>query len=79
MDPVHTEDGHIVFVSPTDEEIGSKGAFYVVYASETRDDRYGYFCSNCELVDNAMDPMGRLVCNECGNTRRPDEWDAAHE
>ncbi|MFB6211740.1 MAG: DUF5816 domain-containing protein, partial [Halobacteriales archaeon] len=36
-------------------------------------------CGNCETLNNAMDTMGRIVCNECGNTRKPEEWDAAHE
>jgi len=26
-----------------------------------------------------MDTMGRIQCTECGNLRKPDEWDAAHE
>jgi len=26
-----------------------------------------------------MDTMGRIQCTDCGNIKKPDEWDAAHE
>ena len=50
-----------------------------MYADDAGETRWGYFCGNCETVNNAMDSMGRIECNECGNMRKPDEWDAAHE
>jgi len=68
-----------LFVNPAEDETGSKGPFYVVYTDEDATTRWGYFCSNCETFDNAMDAMGRVQCNECSNVRKPDEWDAAHE
>ena len=68
-----------LYVDRDDGDIGTKGPFYVVYADETGDRRWGYFCSNCQTFDNAMDSMGRIRCNECSNLRKPDEWDAAHE
>lgn len=71
-----TEAGETVYVAPDEEEKGSKGPFFVVYRAEDRSDRYGYLCSHCDTLNNAMDPMGRLVCNECGNTKNPEEWDA---
>jgi len=71
-----TDDGVTVYVAEDEREVGSKGPFYVVYRTPSRKDRLGFICSNCETVNNAMDPMGRLVCNACGNTKRPEEWDA---
>ncbi|HET7324804.1 MAG TPA: DUF5816 domain-containing protein, partial [Halococcus sp.] len=41
-------------------------------------DKYGYFCANCETLDNAMDTMGRVKCNECGNLRKATRWDATY-
>ena len=79
MDATTTADGETVYVSRDDGERGSKGPFFVVYGSESSEDRYGYLCGNCERIDNAMDPMGRIECNACGNIRKPTEWDAAHE
>jgi hypothetical protein len=74
-----TEGGETVYVDRTRGERGSKGPFFVVYTSPDRETRWGYVCGNCESFDNAMDSMGRLQCNVCGNLRKPDEWDAAHE
>ena len=68
-----------VYVDRTETERGSKGPFFAVYATADRERRWGYLCGNCETFDNAMDTMGRIVCNACGNVRKPDEWDAAHE
>lgn len=75
MDP---DDG-TVYVSPDELERGSKGPFYVVYASPDGGERWGFLCSSCDSLDAAMDTMGRIVCNECGNTHKPEEWDAVGE
>ncbi|WP_132059950.1 DUF5816 domain-containing protein [Halorussus amylolyticus] len=79
MNTTTTGDGRTVYVAREEAERGSKGAFFVVYGGEDRENRYGYFCDNCERIDNAMDSMGRIECNVCGNIRKPTEWDAAHE
>lgn len=79
MDAVTTSVGETVYVDRDEGEIGSKGPFYVVYGTSDAERRWGYFCSNCETLDNAMDSMGRIECNQCGNIRKPDEWDDAHE
>jgi len=72
-------DGESLYVDTDDGDIGTKGSFYVVYRDEDRDRRWGFFCSNCETFNNAMDSMGRIRCNECSNLRKAEEWDAAHE
>jgi hypothetical protein len=58
---------------------GQKGPFYVVFTDENRETRWGFFCSNCETLDNAVDAMGRVQCNVCSNRTKAEEWDAAHE
>jgi len=72
-------DGSTVYVATDEGERGSEGVFAVVYRSPDRERRYGYYCTNCDSLDVAVDTMGRFVCNDCGNRRKPDEWDAAHE
>jgi len=79
MNATTTGDGETVYVAREEGERGSKGSFFAVYRGEDRERRYGYFCDNCERIDNAMDAMGRIECNVCGNIRKPTEWDAAHE
>jgi hypothetical protein len=79
MEARTTPDGDEVYVAADEAERGSDGAFLAVYRTPDREQRYGWFCTNCESFDNAMDSMGRIQCNECGNLRKPTEWDAAHE
>lgn len=79
MDELTTADGRPIYVANDERLRGSKGSFLTVYRTNHRDNRYGFLCSVCNTVNNAMDTMGRIVCNECGNTKKPDEWDAAHE
>lgn len=79
MENLTTVDGSTVHVDPEEWVRGSKGPFFAVYTTADRSTRYGFQCSNCGTLDNAMDSMGRIVCNECGNTKKADEWDAAHE
>ncbi len=79
MEARSTDDGETVYVSRTEGDRGSKGPFLVAYRSPDGTERYGWFCANCESFDVAMDAMGRVQCNRCGNFRKPTEWDAAHE
>jgi hypothetical protein len=79
MDERTTGDGETVYVDRSDGDRGTDGPFHVAYLTPDRDRKYGWFCSNCETFDNAMDAMGRIECNVCGNFRKPTEWDAAHE
>jgi hypothetical protein len=72
-------DGDALYVAATERERGSKSPFYVVYRDPEGARRWGFFCSNCESFDTAMDSMGRVQCNACRNVKKPDEWDAAHE
>ncbi|WP_254545050.1 DUF5816 domain-containing protein [Halomarina pelagica] len=72
-------DGTRLFVDRGEPERGSKGPFYVVYRTDDGERRWGFFCSNCETFDTAVDSMGRIQCNVCSNLHKAEEWDAAHE
>jgi len=74
-----TTDGERVYVDRHRTERGAAGPFYVVFADEAGRDRWGFACGHCDSLDTAMDTMGRIQCTACGNQRKPDEWDAAHE
>ncbi|AAG19755.1 MULTISPECIES: DUF5816 domain-containing protein [Halobacterium] len=76
---VEGEDSQPLYVATDEGETGQDGPFFVVYRTPDRERRWGWYCSNCESIDNAMDSMGRIECNGCGNFRKPEEWDAAHE
>ncbi|NHN40641.1 GNAT family acetyltransferase [Halorubellus sp. JP-L1] len=79
MESRETDDGETVYVSTEEGDRGSKAPFMVAYRTADAEEKYGWFCANCSTFDNAMDSMGRIQCNECGNFRKPTEWDAAHE
>ncbi|USZ70254.1 GNAT family N-acetyltransferase [Natronosalvus halobius] len=72
------DDGQTRYVSYGEPARGSKAPFYTVYANEAASDRYGWFCGNCDSLDNAMDSMGRIVCNSCDNRRKATRWDASY-
>jgi len=71
-------DGRTVYVDHDNHERGSRAPFHVVFTEQGGDTRYGYFCSNCNTLANAMDSMGRIECENCGNVRKPVRWDAAY-
>ena len=79
LKPIESADGQTRYIDPTESERGSLAPFDVVYAGIDREERWGYYCRACGSVDNAVDTMGRIVCNRCGNMRKAEEWDAAHE
>lgn len=79
MEPVQGPDGDRLYVDRREGKRGEKGPFYVVYADEGREDRWGFYCGNCDSVETAVDTMGRIQCNECRNRAKPEVWDAAHE
>lgn len=66
------------YIALDEHKVGSLGDFYVAYRDEDRVARYGYYCDNCASVDASMDSMGRVQCNDCGNTAKPTRWDAAY-
>ncbi|WP_418281507.1 DUF5816 domain-containing protein [Halorubrum sp. DTA98] len=79
LEATSTPGGEQVYIDRTRTERGAEGSFYVVFSEESARDRWGFYCGNCDSFDTAMDTMGRIECNDCGNLRKPDEWDAAHE
>lgn len=71
-------DGRTVYINHDSIETGSIAPFHVVYTEHDREEIYGYWCSRCSDLANAMDPMGRIQCDGCGNARKPTRWDAAY-
>lgn len=67
-----------IYVSYGEAVRGAKAPFYTAYQHEDEDQRYGWFCGNCDSLDNAMDSMGRIECNACGNQRKATRWDASY-
>ncbi len=79
MDTVTGPSERTLYVDTDEGKRGHKGPFFVVYGDEAQESRWGFFCTNCETTDNAVDAMGRVQCNVCSNRTKAEEWDAAHE
>lgn len=67
-----------VFIDHDNTEQGSIAPFRVIYTEEDGKEIYGYWCTKCEDLANAMDAMGRIQCDNCGNARKPTRWDSAY-
>jgi ribosomal protein S18 acetylase RimI-like enzyme len=67
-----------VYIDHDNTEQGSIAPFRVIYTEEDGEDIYGYWCTNCKALANAMDAMGRIQCDSCGNARKPTRWDSAY-
>ena len=77
IEAVDTDDT-TVYVNHDSTETGSLAPFHVVYTERAGEEIYGYWCSKCEDFANAMDAMGRIQCDGCGNARKPTRWDSAY-
>jgi ribosomal protein S18 acetylase RimI-like enzyme len=75
---ITTADGETIHVNYSDAERGALAPFYAAYSDSDLHRRYGWFCGNCESPDTAMDSMGRIECNQCGNKRKATRWDASY-
>ncbi|MFD1512297.1 GNAT family N-acetyltransferase [Halomarina rubra] len=78
LEAITNDEGRELFVDYNDSERATLAPFLAVYTGPTRDDRWGYYCTNCESLDVAVDTMGRVECNECGNVSKATRWDAAY-
>ena len=67
-----------LYVAYNERERGSDSPFYTTYTDAERKQRYGFLCSNCGGFDTAIDSMGRIECNDCGNRRKPTRWDSSY-
>jgi len=76
--PIETEDGRTVYVDHDATERGSSAAFNLVFTDADAEQLWGYYCRNCDHIANAMDAMGRIECDYCGNVRKATRWDAAY-
>jgi len=78
LEAIELDEGKTVYIDHENQETGSVAPFYVVYTARDGEDIYGYWCSRCDTTANAMDAMGRIQCDECGNARKPTRWDSAY-
>lgn len=71
-------DGERRFIDPDESIPGDESPFLVVFDTEQREQRRGFYCTNCGTVTGSVDGVTKIVCGGCGNVHRPDEWDASY-
>jgi ribosomal protein S18 acetylase RimI-like enzyme len=71
-------DGQALYVNFSAGQRGKRAPFYPTFETEALEQKYGWYCGDCGSLDNAMDPMGRIVCNDCGNKRKASRWDSSY-
>lgn len=71
-------DGEEVYVAFDESQRADEAPFYVSYLDPEREQRYGWFCGNCESFQTAMGTMDRIECTNCGNRSQATRWDAAY-
>lgn len=77
-EPVETGERQDVEIATDEAEHGTKGPFHPTFSEESREERLGWHCGACDSLDVNMGTMGEIVCDDCGNQRRPRRWDAAY-
>ncbi len=65
-----SNNGFTLYIDESDQIQGIRGAFYLVFDSNTCDSLWGYYCSNCSSFNKAVGPIWKLVCSECANFRK---------
>lgn len=78
VEQISGPDDRDLSVNFSEAERALRAPFYPVFETQELTDRYGWYCGDCESLDNTMDSMGRIVCNNCGNKRKPSRWDASY-
>ncbi|MEF8774019.1 MAG: DUF5816 domain-containing protein [Halobacteriales archaeon] len=67
-----------LYVAEDESKSGHEGPFHAVYRTNAREERFGWYCSNCGGVDTVMDTLERIDCTDCENRHSPRTWDAAY-
>lgn len=77
VEAIEGPEGTELFVDYGESERSGKAPLFAVYEDGDLTVRYGFRCGNCGSLDVAMDAMGRIPCENCGNRRKATRWDAA--
>lgn len=71
-------DGETRYLDPHEAISGDEGQLLFVFEDDDRADHLGFYCTNCGTFTDAVDGQGKVVCENCGNEHRPEEWDGSY-
>ncbi len=73
-----TVEGQPRYIDPNESISGDEAPFLLVFETERREERFGFYCTNCGSFTDSIDGNGKVVCEDCGNVHNPDEWDRSY-
>lgn len=71
-------DGEPRFLDPDESISGDEAPFLFVFEEESREERFGFYCTSCGSFTDSIDGQGKVVCENCGNAHNPEEWDGSY-
>lgn len=73
-----TVEGETRYLGTHEAISGDEGKLLFVFADADREEHFGFYCTNCGTFTDSVDRQGKVVCENCGNEHRPDEWDGSY-
>ena len=76
-----TDGGETVYLNREEIKSGTENPFFVTYSDEAKENRFGYYCSNCGSLETTRDAQDHIECTECGNAHTPksaESYDASY-
>lgn len=71
-------DGETRYLDPEDPLSGTDNQILPVYEDSAHEDSFGFFCTNCDSYTDSYSSQGMILCDNCGNEHRPDQWDESY-
>jgi ribosomal protein S18 acetylase RimI-like enzyme len=78
LESIEGPDGEQLFIDYTGGETGVLAPLYPTYRDESLEERYGWFCRNCNSTETSMGSSGRIECSNCENSRKATRWDNSY-
>lgn len=73
-----TVEGQTLFLDLQEPLSGEEGQMLLAFQDEAQEDHYGFYCTNCGTFTDSVDGQGKIVCENCGNEHRPEDWDDSY-
>lgn len=78
LESIEGPEGKHLYIDYTGGETGVLAPLYPTFLDEALEERYGWFCSNCNSTETSMGSSGRIECSNCENSRKATRWDNSY-
>jgi len=73
-----TVDGETRYIGPEESISAEEAEMLPVFEDEDREEQFGFYCTNCGTFTSSPGGLGTIVCENCGNEHRPEDWDESY-